>query len=390
MTIVSTVGLSMQIGLRSIGIWPNAPYAFLFRGAWILTTGIVQTFQYWWVVIHFGNDDMSHLIDGLSVTVEYTLMSLKLIILWLNSRIFYDVLAAMAADWKEAAINEMQTMTSKANISRYIANVIIGLHSAAVIVYVIDVLVFRTSNYNVDGIETSVREFTLKLQLPFECNESPLYEVIMLLEFLHQLVASATNGVLNCLIITLILHISGQIEILCNALRDISLGKNNQEELILSIKALISKHQKIIVFSGSIEQIFCYIALIQVLSSTLVICCLGFMIVTSINTQDSNTIDSSGLIKSLIFYMVVTIEAFIFCFCGEYLSAKSKMIGDAAYNSIWYDFKLNECKLVLFIILRSQRRLTITAGKMMDLSLEGFTSIMKASLSYVSILHAMY
>ncbi|KAL0111052.1 hypothetical protein PUN28_012800 [Cardiocondyla obscurior] len=271
MTIVSTVGLSMQIGLRSIGIWPNAPYAFLFRGAWILTTGIVQTFQYWWVVIHFGNDDMSHLIDGLSVTVEYTLMSLKLIILWLNSRIFYDVLAAMAADWKEAAINEMQTMTSKANISRYIANVIIGLHSAAVIVYVIDVLVFRTSNYNVDGIETSVREFTLKLQLPFECNESPLYEVIMLLEFLHQLVASATNGVLNCLIITL-----------------------------------------------------------------------------------------------------------------------SKMIGDAAYNSIWYDFKLNECKLVLFIILRSQRRLTITAGKMMDLSLEGFTSIMKASLSYVSILHAMY
>ncbi|KAL0111055.1 hypothetical protein PUN28_012800 [Cardiocondyla obscurior] len=269
----------------------------------------------------------------------------------------------MAADWKEAAINEMQTMTSKANISRYIANVIIGLHSAAVIVYVIDVLVFRTSNYNVDGIETSVREFTLKLQLPFECNESPLYEVIMLLEFLHQLVASATNGVLNCLIITLILHISGQIEILCNALRDISLGKNNQEELILSIKALISKHQKIIVFSGSIEQIFCYIALIQVFS---------------------------GLIKSLIFYMVVTIEAFIFCFCGEYLSAKSKMIGDAAYNSIWYDFKLNECKLVLFIILRSQRRLTITAGKMMDLSLEGFTSIMKASLSYVSILHAMY
>jgi len=51
------------------------------------------------------------------------------------------------------------------------------------------------------------------------------------------------------------------------------------------------------------------------------------------------------------------------------------MIGDAAYKSIWYDFKPNESKLVLLVILRSQKRLTITAGKIMDLTLEGFASV---------------
>lgn len=86
MTPTSTVALSVQIGLRIVGIWPDAPYALLFRGAWILTTCIIQTFQYWWIIIHFGNDDLSHLLDGLSVTMEYTVMLLKLIILWLNSR----------------------------------------------------------------------------------------------------------------------------------------------------------------------------------------------------------------------------------------------------------------------------------------------------------------
>ncbi|XP_011694616.1 PREDICTED: odorant receptor 4-like [Wasmannia auropunctata] len=287
--------------------------------------------------------------------MEYSVMFLKLIILWLNSRIFYDALATMAADWKDAAISDMLTMTSKANLSRRFSNVIIGLHSAAAFSYGIGVLVSNPDNYDGDGVETPVREFTLKLQLPFECNESPRYEVVMCLEFLHQLASSAMTGILNSLIISLILHTSGQIDILCDALRDISSEKKNQRFAVSIMKELI-----------------------------------GFMIVTSINTQDSDTIDSSALMKAIVFYMAATVEAFIFCFCGEYLSAKSKMIGDAAYNSNWYDFKPNESKLVLFIILRSQRRLTITAGKIMDLSLEGFTSIIKASVSYISILHAMY
>jgi len=43
----------------------------------------------------------------------------------------------------------------------------------------------------------------------------------------------------------------------------------------------------------------------------------------SINTmQNTDTIDSTGLIKAVVFYMAATVEAFIFCFCGEYLSAK--------------------------------------------------------------------
>lgn len=110
----------------------------------------------------------------------------------------------MAADWKEAAICEIYTMTSKANLSRRFSNVIIGLHSAAAFSYGIGVLVSHTDDYDADADETPVREFTLKLQLPFECNESPMYELVMCLEFLHQLASSAMTGVLNSLIITLV------------------------------------------------------------------------------------------------------------------------------------------------------------------------------------------
>lgn len=118
--------------------------------------------------------------------------------------IFYDVLATMAADWKEAAISELHIMMRKANLSRRFSNVIIGLHAAAVFTYGIGVLVSHTDNYVVDGVETPVREFPLKLQLPFECNESPMYELLTSLEFFHQSGASVMTGVLNSLIITLV------------------------------------------------------------------------------------------------------------------------------------------------------------------------------------------
>lgn len=39
------------------------------------------------------------------------------------------------------------------------------------------------------------------------------------------------------------------------------------------------------------------------------------------NMQDSES-TGPALMKALVFYMAVTAEAFIFCFCGEYLSAK--------------------------------------------------------------------
>jgi len=54
---------------------------------------------------------------------------------------------------------------------------------------------------------------------------------------------------------------------------------------------------------------------------------------------------------------------------------QSKMIGNAAYDSLWYDFPAKESRTVLFLIVRSQKRLTITSGKIVDLSLERFTSV---------------
>jgi hypothetical protein len=51
------------------------------------------------------------------------------------------------------------------------------------------------------------------------------------------------------------------------------------------------------------------------------------------------------------------------------------MIGDAAYEAKWYNSHPTQSRILLLLILRSQRKLTITIGKFMDLSLERFTTV---------------
>ncbi|XP_011694602.1 PREDICTED: odorant receptor 85b-like [Wasmannia auropunctata] len=124
----------------------------------------------------------------------------------------------------------------------------------------------------------------------------------------------------------------------------------------------------------------------QVVWNTLVICCLGFFAIICIHNENGVFV----LTKTILSYFAIMGEAFIICFAGEHLSLKGKLIAKATYESLWYDMPSRHSKLILFIIMRSQKRLTITAGKMMDMSLETFTTIMKASVSYMSVLNVMY
>nr|XP_012219951.1 PREDICTED: odorant receptor 2a-like [Linepithema humile] len=124
----------------------------------------------------------------------------------------------------------------------------------------------------------------------------------------------------------------------------------------------------------------------QVLCNTIVSCCLGFIFIISIYNETNVFV----LVKAILAYITIMLELFILCFAGEYLSLKNESIADAAYDSLWYDMPSNYGKIITFIIMRSQSQLKITAGKFMDLSLEAFANILKASASYISVFNAIY
>ncbi|XP_018348726.1 PREDICTED: odorant receptor 30a-like [Trachymyrmex septentrionalis] len=87
--------------------------------------------------------------------------------------------------------------------------------------------------------------------------------------------------------------------------------------------------------------------------------------------------------------MQIVLNTLTMC-CLGFFTIIGKLIANATYETLWYDMPVNTSRIMMFIIMRSQKRLTITAGKMMDMSFETFANIMKATASYISVLNAMY
>ncbi|XP_011703246.1 PREDICTED: odorant receptor 43a-like [Wasmannia auropunctata] len=78
----------------------------------------------------------------------------------------------------------------------------------------------------------------------------------------------------------------------------------------------------------------------------------------------------------------------LYCVVGEILVAQCEGIYHAAYNYEWYMLEPEEAKTLIIIMIRANKSLHITAGKMFPMTLSTFCNLIKTSGGYVSVLLA--
>ncbi|XP_020289117.1 odorant receptor 4-like [Pseudomyrmex gracilis] len=384
MTVKRSINRTVEVMLAMFGVWPGMPCVIIYRIFWMIALAINEFFHCRYFVTHFNFENLFELMDCLSSLLAHIKLTVKLVIFSLKQHKFIEILTTTMEDWSDCGTSDivLRETVRKAKLSSNICNGLIILHTIAACTYVIGILLA-----DADVTDQSIElPLMMKMEYPFVIDTRYKYRTVLVTQFLFVMICSWGAGLFNALFLTLALHVGGQINILLCWLTKIKpeeMGKKH--ESIVTVTKIIRKHQKIISLSGNIENLYSHIALVQFTSNTVMICSLGFLIVTAIGSP--NATEQIG--RSLLFYAVTNLETFIFCFAGEYLSNKSKAIGNAAYNSAWYDMKTKDSRTLLMIILRSQRQLKLTAGKMMDLSFECFTTIMKASGSYLSMLLAI-
>ncbi|XP_076640928.1 uncharacterized protein LOC143352384 isoform X2 [Halictus rubicundus] len=376
----------VEIGLQLTGIWPS-PYENLIRFVWVIFMCPTSIFQYCYIRNHFSRDSLVDLVECVSTTMPYILICFKLVVLWNKHGIFKNILNAMATDWTDTSITKDNavTMVEKANLTNRCSQIILSMYAIAVFLYsIVYINVFRNAGRH--GLLTKSAELIIKMELPSAAYERLNYQYIMIAQFIQLLIIAIAIAIVNALMITLILHVGGQVEVMHQTLAAIH---TNAKECSLpnsTVTYLLEKHQRSIDFTKYIDSLFSFIALMQILCNTINICCVGFLMVISFDSDQNVRM----VIKILFFYLCIATEAFILCFSGEYLSSKSTSINTAAYNSLWYLLEPADSRIMILLMLRSQKQSTITAGKVIDLSLQRFAGIMKASASYISILYAMY
>ena len=94
-------------------------------------------------------------------------------------------------------------------------------------------------------------------------------------------------------------------------------------------------------------------------------------------------------IKTFIVMCVLLIQLFAYSYVGEYLKTQTEGLGNSIYFCTWYDMPKNVSHNITFIIMRAQHPVLLTAGKFFVINMETYMSILRISMSYLSVLRVM-
>ncbi|XP_024893235.1 odorant receptor 9a-like [Temnothorax curvispinosus] len=83
------------------------------------------------------------------------------------------------------------------------------------------------------------------------------------------------------------------------------------------------------------------------------------------------------------------LQLFVYSIVGDYLKCQMEEIADSIYSCNWYNFPLKLMRNVVFVIIRSQEPVQLLAGKFFVVNIKSFMTILKSSLSYISVLRVM-
>lgn len=116
-----------------------------------------------------------------------------------------EILATMDTDWRECVNvdQHLRVMTTKANISHVFTNAMLSFYLFLGALYLVGDYVIGIVHLAEGGNDSS-RPFPMKLLFPYEAEQSPIYELLVVALFLHAMLNMYTVSTLNALIFTLV------------------------------------------------------------------------------------------------------------------------------------------------------------------------------------------
>nr|UEN71195.1 olfactory receptor 12 [Gregopimpla kuwanae] len=183
-------------------------------------------------------------------------------------------------------------------------------------------------------------------------------------------------------------HACGQIQIVISRLENlvdddngIDDDKNDVEERIAFI---IRCHVRVLRFSAIIDEVLQEICLMEVGASTLIICMLEYYCMT----EWSNS-ESVAIVTYVVLLISECFNIYIFCHIGELLKEQFAEVGKASYLIDWYKLPGRTGLAIILIIAMANYPRKLTAGGMMELSIESFSNIMKTSVGYLNMVRTI-
>ncbi|XP_076241043.1 odorant receptor 13a-like [Calliopsis andreniformis] len=186
-------------------------------------------------------------------------------------------------------------------------------------------------------------------------------------------------------------HVAGQFRILQYRLAVLNSansrknnGKNSAKEHYITFKNCVQQHQILIEYCKKIEATFSIFALVQVVIFSLLICLVGYQIITADATIARRVIFICHIGGSMS-------QLFMFTYGCDCITRDSMNVATGVYAGPWTQLSMNKSGKMLrkdsiLVILRSSVPCSITACGFSSISLETYTKVLSTAVSYFTLL----
>ncbi|XP_011505117.1 PREDICTED: odorant receptor 13a-like isoform X1 [Ceratosolen solmsi marchali] len=292
---------------------------------------------------------------------------LKLLCCILTANVFNDVLMSLKSDWNETMDTSNPAKEKHREILLKMASSAFNYTKQyAFIMYVTALLYFISPFVGMQPGDLRIRKYPFFGWYHFDRFSNLNYGICYVSQVMSGTVVGTTNFAMDSIFLVSLYHHSAQLQILQHDLAElVSAGCNSANV----INNLIKKHQKYIRISQMLQVIFNGSSLQQLLISCVIICVIGLKLIIALE---------DGGYESLIYIMfmgLALLQILLYCQSGDVLISESLQVGYATYQSPWTSVNLSSIRSISLMILRSQKPLTISAGKIYVLSLQNFTMV---------------
>ncbi|RLU18882.1 ObirOr5-T2 [Ooceraea biroi] len=382
-----------RFNLGLVGIWPGplqnikwisglSRCRFLIASFFML--GFMCIPQSTNLIFIWGNADMmTENLATANIPVANAFM--KAFVIWRHRKALRLLIDFFYEDWHAPkTLQERATMLRSAKLVRKISIWCSVLTQTMVTIYIV-LRLCLIAKWKSD-LE---RPLVYTAYFPFNINRSPIFEVICVCQIISAYSATFSYTGSDSFISMLVLHTCGQFENLHAKLKNLADDPHDAktvEEFRRELTWIVKRHEHLNWFAKTIEDTFNVVFLIQMLSCTIQLCFQGFQVFRILISEEQDESLTFQLIFLTSFIGFVLAHLFVYCYVGEILLVQSTGMGFSAYESNWFNIPGKEARNLLFIMHRSTIPLCLTAGKFGTFSLQMFSTIVRTSLGYLSVM----
>ncbi|XP_013166614.1 PREDICTED: odorant receptor 4-like [Papilio xuthus] len=176
-------------------------------------------------------------------------------------------------------------------------------------------------------------------------------------------------------------HIGMLLRLLQRRLETLAIVCRTDDEYYKEILSNIKLHQQLIRYCNNLEEAFSVVNLINIVLSSINICCVVFVIVL---------LEPFMAVSNKLFLGSALIQIGVLCWYADDIYHANAKVASSAYNSFWYKTSPRCRRTLLFLIKRSQKPIAFTAMKFTNISLVTYSAILTRSYSYFALLYTMY